>query len=170
MLKVMTFNIRYRLAQDGINNWDKRKPLVIERIRAFAPDLIGMQECRDDEQAVFIQTELPDYHFYGVRRGGDDETTLEMAPILIRKHAFEIEEMGVFWLSETPDVAGSKSWHTHFARIATWARLIHKGSGKRLIFLNTHFDYQPEAILGGARLLAKWTEKAQKESDRKSVV
>lgn len=156
MVKVMTFNIRYSLAEDGINNWEKRKPLVIERIRAFAPDLIGMQECRDDEQAAFIQAELPDYYFYGVQRGGDDETTLEMAPILIRKDAFEIEEQGVFWLSETPNVVGSKSWNTTFARTVTWAQLKAKEGGKRFVFLNTHFDYIAEAIIGSARFLTHW--------------
>lgn len=156
MLSVMTFNIRYRLAEDGINNWEFRKPLVIERIRAIVPDLIGMQECRDDAQAAFIKAALPEYHFFGVRRGGDDETTLEMAPVLVRKGAFDVEEQGVFWLSETPDVAGSKSWKTTFARTVTWARLQVKGGGKRFLFLNTHFDYIPEAILGSARFLARW--------------
>ena len=160
-IKVMTFNIRYRLAKDGMNNWEYRKPLVIERIRAFGPNLIGMQECRDDAQAAFIQAALPDYHFFGVQRGGADETTLEMAPILIRKDAFEIEEQGVFWLSETPDVVGSKSWQTTFARTVTWARIRAKGGGKRFLFLNTHFDYITEAILGSARFLARWVEEAQ---------
>jgi hypothetical protein len=39
MLKIMTFNIRYGSAADG--------------------DLLGIQECRDDEQAEFVRHSLP---------------------------------------------------------------------------------------------------------------
>jgi mRNA deadenylase 3'-5' endonuclease subunit Ccr4 len=59
----MTFNIRYGLADDGENRWENRKSLVIERIRAFDPDLLGLQECRDDFQAEFIKSHLGVFHF-----------------------------------------------------------------------------------------------------------
>jgi hypothetical protein len=114
MLNVMTFNIRYGLAEDGENHWNKRKGLVIERIQAFDPDLLGIQECRDDEQAEFIRSSLPEHHFFGVRRASNDSTALEMAPILFRKSCFEPIQSGCFWLSQTPDVAGSKSWDSTF--------------------------------------------------------
>jgi endonuclease/exonuclease/phosphatase family metal-dependent hydrolase len=156
MLNVMTFNIRYGLAEDGENHWNKRKGLVIERIQAFDPDLLGIQECRDDEQAEFIRSSLPEHHFFGVRRASNDSTALEMAPILFRKSCFEPIQSGCFWLSQTPDVAGSKSWDSTFARTATWAELCHTPSGKTLVFLNTHFDYRPRAIDGAARLLLDW--------------
>ncbi|MCG2786090.1 MAG: endonuclease/exonuclease/phosphatase family protein [Anaerolineae bacterium] len=50
MLKVMTFNIRYGTATDGDNPWTRRKNLVIERIRSFDPDLLGLQECRAEHR------------------------------------------------------------------------------------------------------------------------
>jgi endonuclease/exonuclease/phosphatase family metal-dependent hydrolase len=155
-LKIMSFNLRYGTAPDGENGWYKRKPLALERIQAFAPDLLGLQECRDDEQAEFIKTNLPEYEFYGVRREGGKETALEMAPVLFRRAAFEELERGHFWLSETPEMVGSKSWNSTFARTATWVKLRHTATGHSLIFLNTHFDYHPPAVDGAARLLRGW--------------
>ncbi len=158
MLQVMSFNIRYALADDGPNRWDLRKQQVIERIRAFQPDLLGLQECRDDSQAEYIRHELTGFHFFGVPRGGGDQTALEMAPILFKKSAFQLLQQGCFWLSATPHVPGSKSWSSDFARTATWARLLHLASGRSLVFLNTHFDLQPAAIVESARLLKAWAD------------
>ena len=156
MLKLMTFNIRYGSADDGPNHWDNRKSLVIDRIRAFDPDLLGLQECQDDFQAKFIRNHLQEYEFYGVRRAGGGVTALEMAPILFRKSSFRLIREGCFWLSETPGVPGSQSWGSTFPRTATWVELAHRGSNRVLIFLNTHFDYEPSAIEESAKLLGKW--------------
>jgi len=156
MLKVITFNIRYGLANDEENHWNNRKSLVIDRIKAFEPDLIGMQECRDDFQAEHIKNNLQGYEFYGVRRGGDGDIALEMAPILFKKSVFEIIQQGCFWLSEMPQVPGSLSWGGMFPRITMWIQLIHKESGREFIFLNTHFDYESSAIDESAKLLRKW--------------
>ena len=43
-LKVMSFNIRLGVANDGANHWDKRKELVLKTIQNFGPDLLGLQE------------------------------------------------------------------------------------------------------------------------------
>lgn len=85
ILRVMSFNIRYGLAEDGHNRWEKRKELVLGCIREHRPDLLGLQECRDDAQADYLRKNLPDYHFHGVRRGGGDQTDLEMAPVLFHR-------------------------------------------------------------------------------------
>jgi len=159
MIRVMSFNIRYGQADDGPQRWERRRDLVIERIRAADPDLLGLQECRDDEQAVTVRAALPDYDFYGAPRGGDVPTALEMAPILVRRSAFEVVRQGQFWLSDTPEFAGSVGWDALFPRTATWAELRHRPSGLALAFLNTHFDLMPEAIVNSARLLRGWAER-----------
>lgn len=159
----MSFNIRYGLADDGENHWDKRKSLAISRVHAFQPDLLGIQECRDDSQADFVKTSLPDYHFYGMRREGSGDTALEMAPVLFRKDSFQIIDQGCFWLSETPHIAGSKSWDSTFARTATWLKFLQHETGRTLTFVNTHFDYQPVAIEESAKLLKNWLNQTQKD-------
>ena len=163
MLKLMTFNIRYGLADDGENRWEERKSLVIDRIKSFDPDLLGMQECRDDFQAEFIKSNLQEYEFHGVRRAHDGETALEMAPVLFKKSAFQLIQKGCFWLSETPNIVGSKSWGATFPRTGTWVELTHIESGRSLFFLNTHFDYEPSAIGESARVLREWIDQNVQE-------
>ncbi|MEK7766989.1 MAG: endonuclease/exonuclease/phosphatase family protein [bacterium] len=43
-LRIMSFNIRTALAQDGPHHWDLRKDLVVDAIRDANPDLLGIQE------------------------------------------------------------------------------------------------------------------------------
>lgn len=156
MIKIMSFNIRYGKADDGINRWENRRELALSRIHAFAPDLIGMQECRDDDQAAYVKDHLPEYHFLSWRRGGEGDSAFEMAPILFKKDVFELSTSGVFWLSETPEQPGSKSWGATFPRTAIWAKLLHLSTNKTLTFVNTHFDYQSSALENSAACLGKW--------------
>ena len=48
---------------------------------------------------------------------------------------------GDFWLSEQPDVPGSKSWDAALTRICSWVRLRETATGRELVFANTHFDH-----------------------------
>lgn len=162
MIKVMSFNIRYGLADDGENHWNHRKGLALARIQAFAPDLLGLQECRDDAQADFVRLGLPDYHFFGVHRGGPGDTALEMAPLLFRRAAFTLLDCGCFWLSETPEIPGSISWDSDYPRTVSWARLGCRQTGAELTYVNTHFDYQPAAVDGDARCLRQWLDQLGK--------
>ena len=43
LLRVMSFNIRTVTARDYRHAWNLRKHLVVERVRAFDPDLLGLQ-------------------------------------------------------------------------------------------------------------------------------
>jgi endonuclease/exonuclease/phosphatase family metal-dependent hydrolase len=164
IIKVMTFNIRNGLANDGENHWDNRKAFSIARIKAFEPDLLGMQECRDDAQAEYVRSHLPAYQFYGIRREGGGDTALEMAPLFFTKSTFSVVGQGHFWLSETPQVSGSKSWDAAFARTVSWVRLVHQPTDRVVTFANTHFDYNPAAISASAQHLRKWLDDIQKDS------
>ena len=159
MIKVMSFNIRYGLADDGENHWNKRRSLALARIRAFKPDLLGLQECRDDAQADFVRANLPDYNFLGIHREGPGDTALEMAPLLFRQPAFRLLETGCFWLSETPEIPGSMSWGAAYPRTVSWARLACQPEGAVLTYVNTHFDYEPGAIDGDAQCLRHWIDR-----------
>lgn len=159
MIKVMSFNIRYGLADDGEQHWNNRKSLALARVQAFEPDLLGLQECRDDAQADYVREGLQDYHFLGIPRQGPGDTALEMAPLLFRRSAFALLDSGCFWLSETPEIPGSRSWDTAYPRTATWARLACQPTGALLTYVNTHFDFEPTAIEGDARCLRQWLDR-----------
>ena len=154
-IRVLSFNIRCAAAQDGPQSWEARRGLVIERIRAFNPDLIGMQECEDNAQAEFVRQNLPDYAIFGVRRSADPGPGREMAPVLYRQSAFERLDQGVFWLSRTPEKPGSLDWGAVFPRTVTWVRLRPIAEHDAVLtFFNTHFDYATSlARLRSAQLL-----------------
>jgi len=159
-LKVMSFNIRYDNPGDGENRWDARKDLVVETIRKFDPDLLGLQEVLD-HQGRFLRESLEGYAFVGVGRD-DGAKKGEFAPVLYRKRRFEILDSGHFWLSETPEVPGSVGWDASLPRIATWARLRDRERGRTLVFLNTHWDHRgEEARLESAKLVRRFLDEAK---------
>src|SRR5262245_57470586 len=112
-IKVMSFNIRYAAAEDGANGWDRRRALVVARVRTVDPELLGLQECQDGAQAEYVRGCLPDYEFYGVGRRFN-EADAEMAPLLFKKSVFEEIRRGQFELSETPHIAGNRSLDSWF--------------------------------------------------------
>lgn len=158
-LRVMSFNVRYGTAKDGENHWDKRKDLCAARPLAFGPDLLGLQEALDFQNAHLLE-KLGPYGQIGVARE-DGKEKGEFTTILYRKERLEAVESGTFWLSETPDVAGSKSWDSSLPRIASWARFKDlKAGGRELLFVNTHFDHKgPVARLEAAKLLRAFVDK-----------
>jgi endonuclease/exonuclease/phosphatase family metal-dependent hydrolase len=150
----MSFNIRYGTANDGENDWERRKEFVVDTIRAFDPDLLGTQETLKF-QRDYIHDQLPGYGVIGVGRndGRDDG---EMMALYYRQERFEELEHGHFWLSEHPDEIGSKSWDSSLPRMATWVRLRDRRhpDAPPLTFFNTHFDHiGTTARLESARLL-----------------
>ena len=152
-LTVMTFNVRYGSANDGGNAWPHRKETLVAAIREYAPDLLGLQECLDF-QAAYIVAQLPEYGWFGLGRRTDG--TGEMTPILYRKARFFPVNTGHFWLSETPDLPGSKSWKSSLPRIATWGRLYDPAAEQFIHFINTHFDHRSaSARLESAKLIAQ---------------
>ena len=160
-MRVMSFNIRYGTARDGSNHWEKRRDLLVGTIQAFAPDLLGTQETLDF-QRDFLAAALPGHAVLGVGRE-DGRTKGEMTALLYRRDRFDLLEGGHFWLSETPDQPGSKSWDSSLPRMATWARLRDRRApeARPLLFINTHFDHQgAQARLESARLLRARVETA----------
>ena len=152
-LKVMTFNLRRRKESDKENIWDKRRDAAVETIRRHAPDLLGTQEGLE-EQVDYLGAHFPEYGMLGeARHGGRDD---EFNAIFYRKDKFDVADTGNFWLSDTPDRAGSRSWGNLVPRMATWARLIDKDTGQEFTHLNTHLDHLvPAARKKGAELISR---------------
>ena len=155
-VRVMTFNIRYGTANDGENHWEKRKDFLIDTIKAFDPDLLGTQETLGF-QRDYLAEKLKQYDVLGVGRD-DGREAGEMAALYFKRSRFEKLDGGHFWLSETPDQAGSKSWDTSLTRMVTWVKLRDRRQprGKPIVFLNTHFDHRGrQARLESARLIRR---------------
>lgn len=149
-LKVMTFNLRYA-STSMPHAWSVRRPVTKACLEQTAPDLIGTQEGLT-AQLADLRADLPAYAMLGQGREGGVKG--EYMAIFYRRTRFELLETRDFWLSETPEVIGSKSWNASLPRMVTWARFRDKATGKAFIFANTHFDHvSEEARTQSAKLI-----------------
>lgn len=154
-LKVMSFNIRFGSANDGQNNWDHRKEFLVETIKKFQPDLLGTQET------MLFQKEYLDKHLEGYGSEGigriDGKKQGESMAVYYRKDRFELIDVGHFWLSETPEVVGSKSWDSSLQRMVTWIKLKDKKAtgNPELYFVNTHFDHRGQVARAESATLVR---------------
>ena len=137
-LKVVSYNIRLGVADDGPNSWDIRKDASPAMIKDIAPDIFGLQEAYRF-QVDYMKETCPEYGAIGVgREDGVEEG--EHMEIFYRKDRFELEDWGTFWLSETPEVP-SMGWDAACMRTATWCRLKALRGGRRFYYVNTHLDH-----------------------------
>jgi endonuclease/exonuclease/phosphatase family metal-dependent hydrolase len=143
-LTIMSWNIRTGNALDGGNAWKFREELVVETIRQCAPDILCSQESLDF-QIDYMASSLPDYGWLGV--GRDTNGGGEHMAVFYKREKLLPLESGNFWLSETPEVPGSKSWGSIWPRMVTWARFYNIQSAKSFYVFNTHFP----ALSEGAR-------------------
>jgi len=155
-VRVMSFNIRYGTADDGENHWEKRKAFLVDTIKEFNPDLLGTQETLGF-QRDYLASQLPEYDTLGVGRD-DGKEAGEMMALYYHKDRFEKIDGGHFWLSESPEQPGTKSWDSSLPRMVTWVLLRERNlqGAPSIAFFNTHFDHRgAEARLESARLIRK---------------
>jgi endonuclease/exonuclease/phosphatase family metal-dependent hydrolase len=135
-VKILTANIRDARADDGANNWLQRRELCARIIENCAAEIICFQELRQ-QQRDFIAAALPSYASYGLPEGA--AATDAPNAIFWRRANFTCIDSGGYWLSEQPQLAGSRSWGSQSVRLANFVVLQHP-SGKTLRIINTHLD------------------------------
>ncbi len=153
--KVITFNIRYDNPRDSINAWPNRASMAASFINDIRPDLIGMQEVLA-HQYEYLDSALTGYGSVAVGRT-DGVRGGEMNPVFYLKDRFDLVRTKTFWLSPTPDVAGSQAWGAGLPRIVTWIELVEKETHDHLYFFNTHFAHDSDSarIMSSHLLLQK---------------
>jgi len=137
-LKVMSFNVRYGAADDGVNSWELRRDAAAAAINAAVPTVFGVQEALDF-QLDFFEQNCPTYKCVGVGRE-DGEHEGEHMSVFFDTARIELLDWGTYWLSETPDTP-SFGWDAACKRTATWLLLKDKAAGKEFFFVNTHLDH-----------------------------
>ena len=69
VLRVMSFNLRFKGGDKAPHDWANRLPLAVEQIELEHPDLIGTQEGLRS-QLVDLERELEGYRWVGQGREG----------------------------------------------------------------------------------------------------
>ena len=163
-VRLMTYNVRLDTPDDLENVWANRKARLINVIKFNKAEIFCLQEPLPN-QVNDLQQAFPEFGYYGVGRE-DGQNKGEFNPVFYDKRRFSVLENGTFWLSETPEVAGSKGWYATLPRIVTWLKMQDMMSGSSFYLFNTHFDHSSQnardqsAIL----LIAKVQEIAQGEA------
>ncbi|NOT77472.1 MAG: endonuclease/exonuclease/phosphatase family protein [Bacteriovoracaceae bacterium] len=137
-LTLMTSNIRFANNDDGIHDWETRRPLLAQIYREHKLDILATQEGREGqikELDVLLESlVLIDQHRTWIFD--------RMYPCLyVNPDVFLILESGDIWLSDTPDIPGSTAFESAFPRLCTWARLKCKKTNNTILVINTHLDH-----------------------------
>ena len=135
-IRVVTFNLRY--TGSGKTSIAYRAPLMAAQLKEIDADSMGFQEATL-RWMIYLKKHLDGYDYVGVSRQ-DGMQIGEFSPIFYKKDKYTVVDSGTFWLSETPEKAGSKDWGSQNIRICTWAVLENKQTGERFVHLNAHFD------------------------------
>jgi endonuclease/exonuclease/phosphatase family metal-dependent hydrolase len=147
-LRVMTFNVRTGIANDGPNDWNHRRDIMVRTIREQHPDVLGTQEL-NKFQGDYLVSKLPQYVWFGIGRRGDDGD--EHMGVFYRSDRLRVIDSGNYWLSDTPDKPGSITWGNPYPRMVTWALFERKADGRRFYYCNTHFPYRDQDELARTR-------------------
>ncbi len=160
--KVLTFNVEYGSefienmavlfnngSTGGALPWSARAPEIRERIKDYAPDLIGLQETHTDKDIAKILSSqdysLLSYHLGGFEYGD--------AAIAYKSARLEVLDKGHLCLSPNPLLPMSNGFNfISMIRYVNWVILKEKSTEFTFMFVNTHFDNaggnkDPSAIL-----------------------
>ena len=152
-LKLFTYNLRVDVPQDGRNSFANRRDLIRTRFPAYEAGLVGFQETVPHMRRWLMEA-FPDYEVCGLGREADLQG--ESNPIAYRRELFDLAGLDQFWLSDTPDLPGSRfaTDQSSCPRLCTAATLFYRETGKLLRFYNTHLDHEgPTAQAQGLSLI-----------------
>lgn len=153
-LRVMSWNIRLDTQSDSSNQWTFRKDALCKEVLKQNPDVLGVQEALPG-QMKDMRKRFHGYRSLGVARD-DGKKSGEFSALFYKKKVLKPIKSGTFWLSETPNLPGSRGWDAACNRIVTWAVFKHKPSGRHFVALNTHFDHMGEvARVESAQLIIR---------------
>ncbi len=136
-LRAVSFNILY--AGNKKFPWADRRDSVVAALRDMDPDVFGLQEA-EYGQLLYLMDRLPEYACIA-RCRDDGHTAGEAMGLFYRTNRFILKTAETFWLSDTPEIAGSNTWGGACVRCATVAILIDRTDGRTVGVCNTHFDH-----------------------------
>lgn len=141
-MKITTFNIRCDFGTDGINNFENRKSLILERIQKENPDIIGFQEVIAPVMK-WLRQNLTEYTVVGCGRG--EQFDGEHMVLACRRDIVNVMALHTFWLSPTPEVPGSRFEQQSICPRNCCAAMVSiEGMDSPIRVYATHLDHEGE--------------------------
>ena len=134
MLNIFTSNIRFENPADGKNDWPFRKGLLSNILNSYDAHIICSQEGRKSQLMdlnSLLNSNIVDSHRSYISE--------RMYPSIFISDDIKIDKSQDIWLSDTPNIAGSKSFNSMFPRLCTYIRFSYMN--KKFILVNTHLDH-----------------------------
>ncbi len=165
-LRVVSANVRTSLALDLLHPWRWRREALATVLEAQAFDLCGLQEVRPNQLAWLTERfadRLGGVEVSSEGRKGDGRD--EHGTLLTRRARLRVERVEPRWFSDTPDVAGSKSWGNDFPRFALLVELTDllapAGRDARLLAVVVHLDHRSKrSRQRSCEALARWLDES----------
>ena len=159
-LHAATYNIRYAkqgVPTDNPDNWSEREQVLARWLQVERPTILGVQEALFPQLGSVGHALPPSYRWVGIGRDGGSRG--EFASIFYAAARLTLLDFDFFWLSDTPDVMGSRTWGNAVARVVTEARFLDSATGIEFTVLNTHLDHEhePSRVLGATALVERIT-------------
>ena len=145
---VMTLNLRFGLADDGLNSWYYRQKAYAPLLSAYPNDFFAFQEA-NQFQVDFLAAQLPDYRHIGVSHPTPGNWQHN---VIFHHRRWRCLSADHFYLSTTPERPSQFSG-SRWPRQCTLG--IFETSRFRLVVVNTHFDFTEEVQVRSARLIRR---------------
>ena len=177
----MTFNVRNAaLDQDDLDqnkHWSLRRNVVNKILTTEQCDIIGTQEGTIT-QIEDISISL--HGLYGDNGNGRQPTEWyqssmdimnEKCSIFWKRETLSVYDYGTFWLSDEPNIAGSKYSDAALSRIATWSLLDIKDNSKyQILFISTHLGLNQNVRNKQIKLVTKFVDEMMSNQTGKELL
>lgn len=159
-LHVASYNVRYvkrGVSADHPDAWANREPVLARWLQAERPTVLAVQEALFPQVGAIEHALPPSYRSVGLGRDGG--TRGEFTSIFYASTRLTLVDFDFFWLSDTPNVIGSRAWGNTITRMVTEARFVDRVSGVEFAILNTHLDHldAPSRTLAAQALVERIT-------------
>lgn len=141
-LHVMSYNIRWRkarVARRSPDQWTRRRPLLKQLLQREQPTILGIQEGMPEQVEFVAQSLGAGYDRIG--RGRNADGSGEQCAIFYDTNRLTLESWKQYSLSDSPSIAGSRSWGNMLPRVVVAAVFTDTATGIRFSVFNTHLDH-----------------------------
>lgn len=120
MIRVVTWNILHDKDDRFQDSWRYRKDDVCEYVMKVQPAVIGFQEVLK-KQHTDLKSCLKRYYPAKIKKSHSDDI-LHNSIFIKQTRILRVVKSGTFWLSETPNIVGSKLPNESQPRTCSWIR------------------------------------------------
>ena len=166
-LRVMTYNIRRDgKEKEDDRKWVKRLPLVTAILEEVEPDIMGLQEAKQNQIDDLVKGNT--YAAFGEGRGtswwGMAED--EHCPLFYNKNKFTLLDSGTFQINTNNPIMslfGTPGLGL-LPRICTFGKFENNQTGQKFYVYNTHLDHKfAGARLSGLRVIKQQIDERSKD-------